>query len=224
MTKFVNNCVFVVTSGGAGAFTVSGAATGYQTPAAAGTTDGSTYRYRAQSNDLSEWEIGTTTASSSSTSFSRSVLASSNGGTAVNFSAPPTVMLTVFAADLSVDAGTLMLFQQTSAPTGWTKQTTHNDKALRVVSGTASSGGTNAFSTVMAQTTVGNTTLDTTTMAAHTHGFKGDGGYAGPGITQSTYASNTAVFTTYSSGSGNAHNHPITLAIQYVDIIIASKD
>ena len=37
--------------------------------------------------------------------------------------------------------GTLMLFQQTAAPTGWTKQTTHDDKALRVVSGTASSGG-----------------------------------------------------------------------------------
>ena len=25
--------------------------------------------------------------------------------------------------------GTSMLFQQTAAPTGWTKQTTHNDKA-----------------------------------------------------------------------------------------------
>ena len=46
-------------------------------------------------------------------------------------------------------SGTAMLFQQTSAPTGWTKSTTHNDKALRVVSGTASSGGTSAFSTAM---------------------------------------------------------------------------
>ena len=49
-------------------------------------------------------------------------------------------------------AGTTMLFQQTTAPTGWTKQTTHNDKALRVVSGTASSGGTLAFTTVFGRT------------------------------------------------------------------------
>ena len=33
-------------------------------------------------------------------------------------------------------SGTTMLFQQSTAPTGWTKQTTHNDKALRVVTGT----------------------------------------------------------------------------------------
>jgi len=45
-------------------------------------------------------------------------------------------------------SGTLMLFQQTTAPTGWTKQTTHDNKALRVVTGTASSGGSNTFSGV----------------------------------------------------------------------------
>lgn len=37
-------------------------------------------------------------------------------------------------------AGTVMIFAQASAPTGWTKITTQNDKALRVVSG--STGGT----------------------------------------------------------------------------------
>src|SRR6056300_700275 len=46
------------------------------------------------------------------------------------------------------DSGTLMLFQQTTAPTGWTKQTTHDNKALRDVTGTASSGGSNTFSGV----------------------------------------------------------------------------
>jgi len=45
----------------------------------------------------------------------------------------------------SFASGTALLFQQTSAPTGWTKSTTHNDKALRVVSGAASSGGSVAF-------------------------------------------------------------------------------
>tara|TARA_R100000406_G_scaffold13073_1_gene8405 strand:- start:1438 stop:2910 length:1473 start_codon:yes stop_codon:yes gene_type:complete len=48
-------------------------------------------------------------------------------------------------------SGTKMLFQQTTAPTGWTKQTSGVDnKALRVVSGTAGSGGSNAFSNTLA--------------------------------------------------------------------------
>jgi hypothetical protein len=47
-----------------------------------------------------------------------------------------------------------MLFAQTAAPTGWTKSTTHNDKALRVVSGTASSGGSTAFSTALGEPSV----------------------------------------------------------------------
>jgi len=42
-------------------------------------------------------------------------------------------------------SSTKMLFQQSAAPTGWTKQTTHNNKALRVVSGSVSSGGSNTF-------------------------------------------------------------------------------
>ena len=51
-------------------------------------------------------------------------------------------------------SGTSMLFQQTSAPTGWTKQTTHNDKALRIVSGTVGTGGSSAFSTAFATPSV----------------------------------------------------------------------
>lgn len=41
-------------------------------------------------------------------------------------------------------AGTVMIFAQASAPTGWTKLTTQNDKALRVVSGSTggAAGGT----------------------------------------------------------------------------------
>jgi hypothetical protein len=41
--------------------------------------------------------------------------------------------------------GSLMLFQQSTAPVSWTKQTTHDNKALRVVSGTAGSGGNISF-------------------------------------------------------------------------------
>jgi hypothetical protein len=49
--------------------------------------------------------------------------------------------------------GTTMLFVQTTAPTGWTKSTTHNNKALRVVSGAASSGGNTAFTSVFTSRT-----------------------------------------------------------------------
>jgi len=46
-------------------------------------------------------------------------------------------------------SGTSMLFQQTAAPTGWTKQTTHNDKALRIVTGTVGTGGSVGFASAM---------------------------------------------------------------------------
>lgn len=87
-------------------------------------------------------------------------------------------------------SGTAMLFVQTSAPTGWTKSTTHNDKALRVVSGTASSGGSVAFSTVFGNTATGSYTLTTTDMPAHTHtgsgttsGQSADHSHTGSGTT-----------------------------------------
>ena len=59
-------------------------------------------------------------------------------------------------------SGTAMLFVQTAAPTGWTKSTTHDNKALRVVSGTASSGGTVAFTTAFASQGVSGSLSSTT--------------------------------------------------------------
>jgi hypothetical protein len=125
-------------------------------------------------------------------------------------------------------AGSLCLFQQTAAPVNWTKQTTHNDKALRVVSGTASSGGTNdfskAFSSSFASGSIGDYTLLTADIPSHTHpggstfrnvlGGPGGGGLQGP--------------TGLIGGSG-AHNHGFTgtsrnFAVLYVDIILASKN
>lgn len=50
-------------------------------------------------------------------------------------------------------SGTRMLFQQSSAPTGWTKDTSANDEALRVVSGSVSSGGSVGFTTAMSNRT-----------------------------------------------------------------------
>ena len=175
-------------------------------------------------------------------------------------------------------AGTKMLFQQTSAPTGWTKDTTHDNKALRVVSGTASSGGNSSFTTIFANRTssstaaggsigntsaggtignttaggtVGATTLTIAQMPSHNHSlntytvnFNGAytlrGNYsAGPLI----YTNNTGGSGSHShsfsgsshnhSFSGSSHNHSFTgsshshtldMRVQYVDLIIATKD
>jgi len=123
-----------------------------------------------------------------------------------------------------IPAGTIMLFQQTSAPTGWTKGTTHNDKALRIVSGTASSGGTNSFSTVMAQTTVGSHTLTTAEIPAHTHTYNAPIFTFNAAAGGSAVSPGTASDDTGSTGGGGSHNHTITMAMQYVDVIVASKN
>ncbi len=128
-------------------------------------------------------------------------------------------------------AGTAMLFAQTAAPTGWTKSTTHDNKALRVVSGAAASGGTVAFTTAFsaARGLSGSTDGHTLTIAqipAHTHTQEIMGGgnifASGLGYTTTTGA-------TGSAGGGGAHSHTlaagsVNLDVQYVDVIIAVKD
>lgn len=62
-----------------------------------------------------------------------------------------------------IPSGTTMLFMQAAAPVGWTKLTTHNNKALRIVSGTGGvSGGSVAFSTAFASKSVAGS-IDSTT-------------------------------------------------------------
>jgi len=183
-------------------------------------------------------------------------------------------------------SGTAMLFVQNTAPTGWTKSTTHDNKALRVVSGTAGSGGSVAFTTAFASQsvtgTVGSTTLTANQIPSHTHtgttdsggshnhtgttdsggshnhtipNLRTDGGSSGSSVqnagesqlfptqdlttttagahthtfTTSTASAHTHTFTTGSTGGGQGHDHTFTgtainLAVQYVDVIIATKD
>ena len=97
-----------------------------------------------------------------------------------NLSVTGTTTLTGAAtlAGRAIDAfptGTKMLFQQTTAPVGWTKDTTHDNKALRVVSGTAGSGGSVNFTTAFGSQNVGATTLTTAQIPVHNHTFSGSG-------------------------------------------------
>jgi hypothetical protein len=160
--------------------------------------------------------------------------------------------LPTFQAAAGFPTGTAMMFVQTAAPTGWTKSTTHDNKALRVVSGTASSGGTVAFTTAFASQTptgsvsitavagsAGATTLSTPQIPSHDHQINRGGG--GAGVPYSTFTGNfNPAYNgpTSASGGGGSHDHPfsfssgsgtftgtaINLAVQYVDVIIATKD
>jgi hypothetical protein len=100
------------------------------------------------------------------------------GTTAITIDANQNVTFAVPPAGVGFSSGTVMLFVQTAAPTGWTKSTTHDDKALRVVSGAASSGGSVAFTTAFASgLNAGNTTLTISQIPSHTH--SGAGGAVG---------------------------------------------
>lgn len=68
----------------------------------------------------------------------------------------------------ALPAGTRMLFAQSSAPLGWTKDFSHNNKALRVVSGTAGSGGSVGFATAFAERAV-NGTIGSTAAGGTVH-------------------------------------------------------
>lgn len=74
---------------------------------------------------------------------------------------------------VSLAAGTAMLFHQAAAPTGWTQDTTVNDRVLRMVSGAgAGTGGSWTISGV----TVDNHALTVSEMPAHDHGGGGNTG------------------------------------------------
>jgi hypothetical protein len=125
-------------------------------------------------------------------------------------------------------AGTRMSFNQTSAPVGWTKDTTAglNDSIMRIVTGSVGSGGSNAFSTFNGQTSVGATTLTLSQIPSHSHNVSN--AIAKTGSTNragsSAGAYETGTVTADAQGGGGSHTHTITTEIKYNDFIIASKD
>jgi hypothetical protein len=145
-------------------------------------------------------------------------------------------------------SGTRITFNQTSAPTGWTKDTSTDNAGFRLVSGNVGSGGsldfTAAFSSSTAVTvtsissSVGATTLSTPQIPSHSHNSiaaqestpisdeirSTPGGNAGGG---------GVVSATTNTGGGGSHTHPfsfssgagtVNLAVKYVDLIIAQKN
>jgi hypothetical protein len=165
-------------------------------------------------------------------------------GTAGNVLTSNGTIWTSAAPGGGFDSGTVMLFAQTTAPTGWTKNTTTGDNsALRVVTGSASTGGSVAFTTAFATNralsitavsgSAGATTLSTPEIPSHTHtipvGYTGVGG-----VPQAYFPGPTAPqLTSASTGGGGSHSHPfsfssasgtVDVAVQYIDVIRASKN
>ena len=144
-------------------------------------------------------------------------------------------------------SGTKMIFNQTTAPTSWTKVTgSGNDTALRVTTGTVGTGGTVAFETAFASVTPTITmTNDAVTISAqqvadHTHNIKGtDTTTSGVGSDIIRYIIQTSAFNNNNQTSnaqnggtnGQSHTHTNTAAssavnldVSYVDVIVATKD
>jgi hypothetical protein len=162
-------------------------------------------------------------------------------------------LLLMAAGFYEIPSGTKMLFAQASAPAGWTKDTTHNDKALRVVSGTPGSGGSTAFSTVFAADrtpggTVDGTALTEAQLPAHRHlvvvnvsseatdpvtssesiQITGGGGSSNARYTLIGDGQEPTRGRTSEAGSGEEHAHDFTgdamdFAVAYVDVMIATK-
>ena len=122
-----------------------------------------------------------------------------------------------------IAAGSRMIFEQSTAPTSWTKLNTHDNKALRVVTGSAAPGGTTAFTTVFTTRsvsgsvsgTVGPHTLTWSQMPSHSHA-SGTGVGNNPGVSPTVPATNTVRLVNAGAppgcgaGADQAHSHPFS--------------
>jgi len=144
------------------------------------------------------------------------------------------------AAAAAFDSGTVMLFAQTAAPTGWTKDSSnYNNSGLRVVTGSASTGGSVDFTTAFASQTptgsvsitavsgsAGATTLSTPEIPSHSHNMFGENNAVSPnntnrldaygpgkmrviGPTNNANDLSPAIRTT---GGGGSHTHPFSFS------------
>ncbi len=152
------------------------------------------------------------------------------------------ILINGTGVDAAFPAGTALIFFQAAAPTGWTKSSANNDKAIRIVSGTGGgTGGSTAFSTIFAARTISQANLpnvslvsSSLTAAATTAGqtsiCPGTGASTSaftPSGGSTLYAANTFASVSVAvggtvplGGSGTA----VDFAVAYMDCIVATKD
>jgi hypothetical protein len=146
-------------------------------------------------------------------------------------------------------SGTIMLFNQTAAPTGWTKLTSTDNAALRLTTGAVGTGGSTGFTSVFASRTILQTHLPNYNLAislaadAHSTGISAattssyivDGGTSvlGTGPTAVHFGNTVSTAVTITDPN---HTHTVSgsvglngggtgfdFAVLYVDVIAASK-
>lgn len=102
MAAFLDACRFVPSSGGTTDWTYSSAVTGYQSPATAGVANGRLYKYRAESADLTQWEIGEGAYNTSTGILARTTVLFNSSGTStkINFTVSPQVAIVALKEDL----------------------------------------------------------------------------------------------------------------------------
>lgn len=129
---------------------------------------------------------------------------------------------------LEAATGEKLLFPQASAPTGWTKDVDQNDKALRIVNGAGGGiGGATAFSSVFgAGKLAASHVLTIAEMPAHIHAQKVNTLIRGGGTEETATGApvDNLGGDTQSTGGDGGHTHNLSLDLQFVDIIKATKD
>lgn len=125
-----------------------------------------------------------------------------------------------------IPSGSVMLFYQNAAPSGWTISSSLNDYALKIVSssGGVSSGSVN-YSTLFARTATDGYTLQIADIPPHTHSYTGPitSGFTSGNNAQSHPQPATPA-TTGSTGGGGAHSHNIDMRVKTAAVILATKN
>ena len=153
-------------------------------------------------------------------------------GSNITITTNATTDTVTIAAAASFPTGTRMLFQQSTTPTGWTKDTTaaYDNNALRIVTTSVlGSGGTVDFTTAFTSSrsvsvavtgttstgTVGNTTLTSAQMPSHTHtytgGLQSNTTATGGADRISNLTGSTASGTSGPTGGSTSHTHSLTM-------------
>ena len=153
---------------GTGTLTLDGAVTGYQTFSSAIGNTNTTY-YAIQNNELGEWEVGIGTVSAGALSRD-TILESSNGGTAVNFSAGEKQVFCTYPAERSVDISTAQTL--TNKTIDGSSNTITNVSLTTGVTGTlpVANGGTGATTLTSNNVILGNGTSAVQFVAPGTSG------------------------------------------------------
>lgn len=110
MASVANIVRFVPAAGGTADFVYSAAVTGYRSPTSSpALVNGDVYRYRAESSNLGEWEVGEGTWTTGSTTLARTTIIHSSTGAKVNFTAAPDVAVVALADQFINPAGDTMI-------------------------------------------------------------------------------------------------------------------